>query len=252
MRKVIDKNEVIKLVKEGRSYDEIATILRFTKSSIGRFCRKHFGLLEDRGKSTRQKIDILDVQKEIIFGSLLGDMCLQKHSKTFRGSECHSVKQKEYLVYKHSLLKPLVGIIRDETTIINGKSYFKNAFSIRPNTNLEYFYNVFYKDFNGKKDVPFKLDLLTPRAIAFWFMDDGFLINNEHSETLGFSTCSFSLEGLLRLQEKLDKDYNIKTIIRKNFYLVIKRNSATQLSSLIKPYIIKEMQYKLGSYLGLC
>lgn len=80
-------------------------------------------------------------------------------------------------------------------------------------------------------------------------MDDGFLVDNGHSKTIGFSTCSFSLEGIQRLQKYLLDNYCIESIIRKNFYLIIRRKDAKKLCALIKPYIIDSMLYKLE---GLC
>lgn len=77
-------------------------------------------------------------------------------------------------------------------------------------------------------------------------MDDGFLLDNGHSKTLGFSTCSFSLDGLLRLQKYLEDTYQVKTIIRKNFYLIVRRKSVNTLKDLINPYIIDSMKYKIA------
>lgn len=251
MRKdTIDINKLKDLVDSGKSYKEISLIMGFTKSSLCRCYTKNFGIKKDRAISYRQKLIITSVQKEIIFGSLLGDMCLVQHVKNIRGSECHSIKQEEYIAYKHSLLSGLCGKLIDTTTTIDGKVYKKKQFTIRPNLNLWEFYNMFYFGENHKKRIPFNLNMLTPRAIAFWFMDDGFLIKSKNSQELGFSTCCFTLEDLLRLQQFLDHTYKIKTIIRKNFYLIVRVNSCKLLADLIKPYMIESMYYKLGKYLN--
>ena len=248
MRKIIDKDLVKKLYDEGKSYEEISKILGFSTSSIGRCYRKNFGILKDRSRNVRQSIQLTQDQKEILFGGLLGDFCIVKHVKNYRGAVNHSIKQESYAKFLHSKLKPLVGQFRYIKVKTNNKIYDECQFTIRPNLQLESFYNCFYKDFSGKKDVPYDLTLLTPLAIAVWFMDDGFLINNGYSQTLGFSTCSFSLDGLIRLQDYLKSKYNIDTIIRKNFYLIVRQKSAQKLASLIQPYMIEKMYYKLGIY----
>lgn len=248
MRNIIDKDLVKKLYDEGKSYEEISKILGFSTSSIGRCYRKNFGILKDRSRNVRQNIQLTQAQKEILFGGLLGDFCLVKHVKNYRGSVAHSIKQENYAKFLHSKLNSIVGKFRYTKVKANNKIYDECQFTLRPNLQLESFYNSFYNDFNGKKDVPYDLSLLTPLAIAIWFMDDGFLINNGHSQTLGFSTCSFSLEGLIRLQNYLKTKYDIDTIIRRNFYLVVRQKDAQKLASLIRPYIIKEMYYKLGIY----
>lgn len=242
----IKKDIVDSLLKDGKNYDEISQIIGVNRNSVGRFCRKHYGCLEDRGKSTRQSIDITNTQKQILFGGLLGDFCLSPHNKTFRGAVNHSVKQIEYAKYLHNSLNNIVGVFREIKVKANNKIYNECNFTIKPNTQLENLYNDFYKDFGGKKDVPYDLSLLTPLAISVWFMDDGFLLNNGHSKTLGFSTCNFSLEGLLRLQKFLKEQYSIETIIRKNFYLIVKKSSSFTLRNLISTYIIDSMKYKIA------
>lgn len=242
----IEKNIVDSLLKEGKNYTEIAQIIGVTRNSIGRFCRKHYGCLTDRGKATRQSIPISDIEQQILFGGLLGDFCVSPHNKTFRGAVCHSIKQIEYAKYLHNTLNNITGMFRYIKVKANNKIYDECSFTIKPNIQLETLYNSFYGDFGGKKDVPYDLSLLTPLAISIWFMDDGFLLNNGHSKTLGFSTCSFSLEGLLRLQKFLKEQYNVETIIRKNFYLIVRRSSALTLCNLISPYIIDSMKYKIA------
>lgn len=247
MQRIRIKKEIVdSLLEENKTYDEIAQIIGVTRNSVGRFCRKHYGCLEDRGKSTRQSINISDTQKQILFGGLLGDFCLVPHNKTFRGIVNHSIKQIEYAKYLHNSLSNITGIFREIKVKTNNKIYDECSFTIKPNIQLKTFYNSFYKDFGGKKDIPHDLSLLTPLAISIWFMDDGFLLDNGHSKTLGFSTCSFSLEGLLRMQKFLKEQYNIETIIRKNFYLIIKKHSAFTLKNLISPFIINSMNYKIA------
>ena len=246
MRKdIIDKQLLKKLVDEGNSYKDISKIMGYRESSLCRCYTKNFGIKPDRAISYRQKIEISEEQKEILFGSLMGDMFIGKHTKTYRGTETHSIKQESYIKYKHSLLSPLCGKLRDEKTVLKNKIYYKMSFTLRPNLNLKPFYDMFYIGENNKKDVPYNLSLLTPRAIAFWFMDDGFKITNKNN-LLGFSTCSFSMDGLLRLQKYLFETFNIDTIIRKNFYLIVRACSYNTFCTLIKPYIIPSMLYKLG------
>ena len=140
----IKKDIVDSLLKDGKNYDEIAQIIGVNRNSVGRFCRKHYGCLEDRGKSTRQSIDITNTQKQILFGGLLGDFCLSPHNKTFRGAVNHSVKQIEYAKYLHNSLNNIVGVFREIKVKANNKIYNECNFTIKPNTQLENLYNDFY------------------------------------------------------------------------------------------------------------
>lgn len=154
------------MLNNNKSYKEIAKEIGVTTNSIGRFCRKHYGLLGDRGKSTRQSINLTQKQTEILFGSLLGDMCLSRHTKTYRGLVVHSVNQLRYTQYLHKELNNISRIIRFIKVKVKDKIYDECQFTIRPNLRLEYLYTSFYSDFDGKKDVPYNLSLLTPLAIA--------------------------------------------------------------------------------------
>lgn len=51
------------------------------------------------------------LQKQLLFGSLLGDGSIVKgeEDKNCRFSEVHSIKQKEYLLFKHKKLQPYSG-----------------------------------------------------------------------------------------------------------------------------------------------
>lgn len=248
MRRHIDTQRLKELIDQNKTYEEISKIMGFNETSLCRHYTKHFGKKEDRASAYRQRLPITQEQKEIIFGSLLGDMCVSKHVKNYRGLEAHSLKQEDYLEYKRNLLSPLSGTTIKETRIISNKPYHSVKFALRPNLNLEELYNSFYIGENHKKDVPYDLSLLTPRAIAFWFMDDGFAVTHG-KRLLGFSTCAFSLEGLQRLQNYLQSTYNIETIIRKNFYLIVKAKDGKKLAEMIKPYMIESMYYKLGRHL---
>lgn len=92
MRNRIDIQRLKELFDRGLNYESIAKELSVTKTSVGRAYRRNFGTLDDRGKSRRQSIEISEIQKQILFGSLLGDAHISKHSKTYRGCIIHSVK----------------------------------------------------------------------------------------------------------------------------------------------------------------
>lgn len=248
MRRLINYNQVKALVDQGKHYQEIADILKFSKSSIGRFYRKHFGKLEDKGYWKRATFKIPDSEFELLFGSLMRDSCLYKQGRSYTGSITHSIKQKEYLYHIQKQLKLMGGNILDESTTIKGVTYQKKTMHIKNNTELATLYESFYYA-HGKKDVPLNLAPLTPRAIAFWYMDDG----SSLKKTALFATCSFSLDGLKRLQNFLLETYNIKTIIRPfRHYLYVKTESAPILRKLIEPYIIPTMLYKIKNIPKLC
>lgn len=77
--------------------------------------------------------------------------------------------------------------------------------------------------------------------MAWWFMDDG---TASGKCSISIATCSFSIEGLLRLKAYLKNNYDIDIIIRKDFKIYFLTESAKKFYELVKDFIIPEMMYK--------
>lgn len=252
-RKLIKEEEVKPLLEKGFTYQQIADTLGYKKVSIGFFCRKHFGKLPDKGKYVRRNIPYSMEQKEIIFGTLLGDGNISKRKtkgikcQTYFGRINHCEEQLEYANYIRSFFNSnLVSNVRhyfvkgDKNKLVKTDRWHC-SFDFKDNYALKEIYEMFYNN-EGKKDIPKDLSLLTPRAMAFWFMDDGSCCS-KHS--ICIATMSFSLEGLLHLQEYLLSTFNIKTVVRRDFNLYIQTESAPIFYNLVKPYMHESLMYKL-------
>lgn len=89
-------------------------------------------------------------------------------------------------------------------------------------------------------------DLLTPRGLAFWIMDDG----SRQGSGLHISVYGFSNTDVDKLMFTLQDKFNIKCSIHYNRdkkpRIYIFKESMDTLITLVKPYFIKEMLYKLG------
>lgn len=241
MRDKLNKQWIINLVESGKSYKEVVEITGYKMNSVYGLCRKIFGKMEDRNIHRRQSIPITQEQKELIFGTLMGDGNLQKFGKSIIGRTNHSITQENYCKYKQAKLKNLTYEVKYRTLHLNSsnKDYKQCYFCFKPNTELIPFYKMFYKD--GKKDVPENLTLLTPKAMAWWFMDDG---TASGRCSISIATYSFSLEGLLRLQQHLKDTYDILVTIQKDFKLYFNAESAVKFYNLVRKYITKDMMYK--------
>jgi len=230
------------LVLEGKSYLEVCEITKYNKNSVYGWCLKRFGKLSDRNKIRRQVIEISQKQKEIIFGTLLGDGNLRKVKNSYWGRTNHSLSQQEYCLFKQKELLELtysVAYSDKKLKQFPNKTYKQCYFCFKPNENLKYFYNAFY--YKEKKDIPLDLTLLTPLALAIWFMDDG---TASSKCSISIATCSFSLEGLIRLKEFLKLKYDLDIIIQKDFKIYFTADSGKKFFKLVKPYILESMLYK--------
>ena len=75
---------------------------------------------------------------------------------------------------------------------------------------------MFYKDVNGNitKTIPIELySYLTPRALAFWIMDDG----SKQGKGILLHINSFKYEEVLFLINILKEKFNIESIARKKY-----------------------------------
>lgn len=241
MKDRLNRQWIINLVNSGKSYKEVVEITGYKKNSVYGLCRKLFGKMKDRNMYRRQSIPITQEQKEFIFGTLLGDGSLQRLGKSIMGRTNHSIKQENYCKFKQYKLKDLTYKIGYSVHYLKDydKEYNQCYFCFKPNTELLPLYKMFYK--NGKKDIPEDLTLLTPKAMAWWFMDDG---TASSRCSISIATCSFSLEGLLRLQKYLKDIYDISITIQKDFKIYFSTESAIKFYNLVKDYVLEDMMYK--------
>jgi len=215
-------------------------------------------------------------QKDLLIGTLLGDGNLQSNTKgqTWRYRALHKAKHKEYLDHKYSVLETLCSsppsfqkIFDDRTPISSQarnkakaqKNYERWFFNTRLDDCFRHYGNLFYtldqKTNLMIKDVPKTIELfLTPKAIAYWYMDDGALKWKGKSNAMRICTESFSEEGVNRLQNALKNRYGIETtkVTKTNnnvfvgYRIGINEANSTKFRELIQPYLIDCMKYKVS------
>jgi hypothetical protein len=213
-------------------------------------------------------MDLKNLQDDLLFGSLLGDGNLQTGNggRTWRYRALHQSLHKEYLFHKYEILKPLCGTdtsptldrTEDDRT---GRVYERWYFNTLTNPSLNYFANMFYMYDRGTnrwiKDVPSSSHvnrLLTPRALAYFFMDDGALKWLNHSNAMRICTESFSVDGVKRIQKALKELYGIKTTLTKKplssgligYRIGIPEEASGPFRKVIQPYLVDCMKYKVS------
>lgn len=198
-------------------------------------------------------------QKSIIFGSLLGDMAIQKpnnKSKNARILETHSIKQKQYLEWKFNKLNNIIkenlriSIDKHEHMIENKvvkrtKKITMRSMCIQCITEIEQIVTI-----NGKKHVNEQwLNNINETAMAVWFMDDGSsekyritlsLGNMEHDETILILEM---MKNKWNIIAKLDEKKENKKRL-----LITGKENLLKMEKIMKPTIneIPSMKYKLN------
>ena len=189
-------------------------------------------------------------QKSIIVGNLLGDGHLetQTKGKTYRLKIEHSISQKAYVDWQYQKLANLVGTPpRVNLKSLTGKVSQNYKFDTLSSSSLRFFGQSFYRD--GKKKVPLVIKkLLTPLALAVWFMDDGSIKSNHH-RALILNTQCFSQVDLRKLQDALFEKFGIETVLRKQQegkQIYSLSHALQKFIEIISPYLLSSMKYKLG------
>lgn len=207
------------------------------------------------------------IQKDVLFGGLLGDLSLQTYSngKSWR---VRCLQKRENLVYVNHICEIFSEFVKTRSKIINDpkhkvtlKSYSKAYFNTLVAPPFKEYGTMFYElepiYKNGKsvycrhkKVLPslgIIYEALTPRAIAYWFMDDGSYKTTNKS--IRFCTESFTLEENMRLCEVLKKRYNWNVnVIRHNkgYRIAMSKTSFKSFKDTIEIYVLPLFKYKFG------
>lgn len=203
----------------------------------------------------KSKVLVSPEQKSLIIGSLLGDGtmrvgegCVNANFKVEQG-----LVQKEYVLWKYEILKPLVFTKpRISYRYTKKREKYPKSWWFRTIRYpfLTEIYNRFYIPDGyrtGRKIIPKNIiNDLNPLALAVWIMDDGSYNNG----VLDISTYSF-LEPEINLLQKVFKNkfcIDIKYYRDRDigFRMYCNKKETKKLVKIISPYIIPSMIYKIG------
>jgi hypothetical protein len=164
-------------------------------------------------------LKLSNIQKEVLVGILLGDANLQTESqgRTYRLRVSQSHAHKEYLFHLYEIFKDFVKTPPNNVTFYDkdNKSFSRWTFSTIQHACFRHYGQEFYPNL-GEKVIPKSIHKkLTPRAIAYWYMDDGAQKWKGHSQGIRFCTDSFCHEDVKRLATLLEKKYAWKTSVHK-------------------------------------
>eukprot|EP01025_Chloroclados_australasicus_P069642 TRINITY_DN9853_c2_g1_i1.p1 TRINITY_DN9853_c2_g1~~TRINITY_DN9853_c2_g1_i1.p1 ORF type:complete len:226 (-),score=-9.94 TRINITY_DN9853_c2_g1_i1:114-791(-) len=193
-----------------------------------------------------KNIKITPIQKEILFGTLLGDAWLESSTKgqTYRYGFKQKLDQKPYVLHIWTMLQTLCGSAPIEN---NGCLQFKTLTL----GSLRFYAHQFYE--NKNKKVPQLIHRwLTPRALAYWYMDDGY---KDKKNACLLCTDGFEKKDVLKLCYVLNQNFGLNCHLRKRklktqtivWRIYISSSSGPLFRSLIQPYVVDSMVYKLPS-----
>jgi recombination protein RecA len=215
-----------------------------------------------RGKALEEYMaqhqELTSLQKEVAVGSLLGDCTLNvlkspaKPTLKFEQG-ARNRDEKSYIDFLYSVFAPLVGSCpkpRYKNGIIH--SYHFRTLGC---PQFLFYSEQFYAENSlghRKKVVPKNIhQMLTPIALAIWFMDDGSVTKNN---TYRLHTQGFTFQDNKILQKALSRVFGFQVTLNKDtretkilYNLAIGRSDAKKFREVVEPYILPVMRYKLGT-----
>lgn len=193
----------------------------------------------------------------MLTGVLLGDAHIRRvgADKAYITFE-QSIKKRDYLMHLHKL------ILEGGFEVDEPKEYTREDHRYPDRTTSSLYFRTkslselkpladLFLDNEGKKVIPANIvDLLTPRSLAFWIMDDG-----QQVKRGGVTLCtdSFKSEEISLLREALTKNLNLVTTIHKKstseaLYerIYINKSSLVDIKPLLKEHMHDSMLYKIN------
>jgi len=180
---------------------------------------------------------------QVLLGTLLGDAYM-KCPKSY--SLGHGINQMDYCYHVAERLHPFIASFGDKNTDCATKKSFE-FWTYRHDIFKPYF-DRFYS--RGRKKKYFNKGTvfdLNPEGLAYWCMDDG------KYNRYGFHLCvgkiteeeASVLMALLRDKFNIYTTFQVQSIEKSHYNLYVKAESRNHFISLISPYIIKSMRYKI-------
>jgi hypothetical protein len=209
-------------------------------------------------------VNLTELQRQVILGSLLGDMSIiiGRGYRNPKVSASQSTKQTEYLMWKYDMLKNLTAGSKPHTYAQSsdfGLGSDKINYTIRFATMqlpcLFPIYKLVRGD--GKKYVSksWLNEITDPIGLAVWYMDDGCLANRYNVRfALGLVSpeeCCTIQDWMLNKWDIVSTIFNQTSPIPKyshNIYSNLSIGSKQNLRKfreLVEPYIIPSMRYKI-------
>ena len=175
-------------------------------------------------------------QVSLIIGSLLGDGAMRCKANALIEFN-HSAEQRTYVDWKFQQLQTLVSTPPKLRNGNGGRMAYR--FTTRSLPELTPYYKAWYGQ--GRKVVPQLI--LTPLAMAVWFMDDGC----KSHRAIYLNTQQFDLESQLRLLNLLQEQWGIRASLNRDksyCRIRIAVESVGRFKSIVGPYVLSELEYK--------
>lgn len=193
----------------------------------------------------KSTLKLTDTQRETLVGLLLGDAHLetQNRGRTYRLKLEYSAKQREYISHLYELFREWTLSPPQEK---HDRTHHNIWFQTVSHSTFRFFAHQFYD--GRRKCVPKLIHrFLTPRGIAYWYMDNGSIKSRESKGAI-FNTQGFARNDVKQLMNVLRDRFNLEVSERRQregWQIYISGRSYQRFLDLLTPYLIPSMLYKI-------
>ncbi|MFZ2522252.1 MAG: hypothetical protein WAX44_00100 [Minisyncoccia bacterium] len=190
-------------------------------------------------------------QTDVLVGTILGDGFLQKTGeKNARLRLEHSDKQKDYVLWKGKIFGRLFQGTPSYLERVHPKtkeSYKYCRWQSSSSPSFGRWRKYFYPE--GKKIVPINIGdfLKNPITLAVWYMDDGYFNKVDRNSFIYLGRVTKNETEILQKAILENFDINVSIYDKKNkgFALFFNVLETKKLQTIIKPFIVESLHYKL-------
>lgn len=200
----------------------------------------------------KEKIILTDIQKEVLYGALLGDGTLITHKNGKNSYFSYTSKSKQHVEYVMSYFTQYItqaGIYDtsyyDKRT---NKTYYRSVAKTKANQVFTQEKQNWYKC--GKKVIPSDLTL-TPLTCLIWYIGDGCISHNKRTQNIKLATQCFSKEDQEKILIPQLQNFDVtlmKADISKNgeqqYFIYIPKRKIKNFLEYIGPCPFSDYQYK--------
>lgn len=183
-------------------------------------------------------------QQQVLIGTLLGDGCLAKHGRFHRLFVKHQLAQRDLAELKREVFGDFVTMrLHQFDQNLGDRRYPCVQFVTRTSPVFTEWHHRFYSG-RRKRIPPDIAELLTPLAMAVWFMDDG----GADYAGLDIQTHNFESGETEQLVVALADRFGIQARTRVNKgkrIIYIPAAFVGSLRSVVEPHILPGLRYKL-------
>lgn len=200
----------------------------------------------------KEKIILTSMQKEVLYGALLGDGSLVTHKHGTNSYFCYLSKSKQHVEYVMNYFNNYLtkaGVLEsDYTDKRTNKIYHRSSAKTRSN---EVFTQEKYRWYlDGKKIIPNDL-VLTPLTCLIWYIGDGCISHGNRTQNIKLATQCFTKEEQENILIPQLKDFEaslMKADISKNgeqqYFIYIPKRKIKKFLEYIGPCPFLDYEYK--------